>query len=397
MTRLDALLSRILIVFISLLFTIIIVESAANYYLWNIASEDEFNLYASINQVRERYGNGFFVNKSDKRRLIYSPHHYIGYMPTIDYQEGANRHNSLGYRGEETTLAKPEGIYRIVALGESTTYGTEVEDYRDAYPYKLEEYLHDQGYDYVEVINAGVGGYTSYETFMNLIYRVHDLQPNLVVSYQGLNDIHTRLIYPYEFYRGDNSGYRDVLLQNTSMPSIWEYSTALRIIGIINNLTKSHSAVDWKFNLYASYRYDGIYKDQFEENGEEPGPIIHGFSAMDMMGNNPPVYFERNLRNFVSANQLADIETLFVSFISTPEINDYTNSLVYQTGLSEHNQIVREIAVDLDIFYYDFASEFPIDIEYYADGRHMTAAGNALRGQYIGDYIIENIFEVELD
>ena len=52
------------------------------------------------------------------------PHPYLAYANKPNFHKPAYendpheiRHNSLGYRGPEITIDKPEGAYRIVCLG----------------------------------------------------------------------------------------------------------------------------------------------------------------------------------------------------------------------------------------------------------------------------------------
>lgn len=61
-----------------------------------------------------------------------------------------------GLRNPIVTMPKPKGIYRILALGDSYTYGWGVEE-NDAWPRVLESLLRKKGLS-VEVINAGVPG-----------------------------------------------------------------------------------------------------------------------------------------------------------------------------------------------------------------------------------------------
>lgn len=114
--------------------------------------------------------------------------------------------NSLGYRGPEIALPKPDHVYRIVALGGSTTYGIYLDRWQDAYPHKLQQALTEaHGYQDIEVINAGVPGYTSWESAVNLMLRIPDLKPDMVIVYHGVNDINPRLSAP-QHYDGLNSG-----------------------------------------------------------------------------------------------------------------------------------------------------------------------------------------------
>ena len=53
----------------------------------------------------------------------------------------ATRINSLGMRGEEMTLEKPPGVYRILCLGGSMTYGTGTSESQHSYPAQLQTVL----------------------------------------------------------------------------------------------------------------------------------------------------------------------------------------------------------------------------------------------------------------
>ena len=88
-----------------------IIEADARIYLNHFASNSQFLRYASYEQFLKQ-----------NKRLMFSPHHYLAYYPSPGYAKGENRHNSLGYRGEEFAVPKPPSVYRIVCLGGSTTY-----------------------------------------------------------------------------------------------------------------------------------------------------------------------------------------------------------------------------------------------------------------------------------
>ncbi len=389
MTRAESILAKAFIVVLSLLLALAAVEAGANYYLWQVVSEDDFMILASINQIKARYGDDFFVNSQSSNGFRYSPHHYLGYIPTPNLVSGKNRNNSLGFRGEEISLTKPDGVYRIVAVGGSTTYSVDVEDYRDSYPHQLGDYLRGQGYDDIEVINAGSGSYTSYHNFINIQFRVLPLQPDLIIIYQGYNDIHARIVYPYSAYQGDNSGYIAPFVTDTIMPDILEYSTALRIIGIRANLTKPHSALDWHRFKQATSSRRSEFLSQWR-TGTYPSGIFLEASAMDMLLNNPPIHLERNLESMVAVANQQDVDLLLVTFVTSPEFNlPPVSSAEYIFGLQQHNDLTRAVAARNEIALFDLASAFPDDRSLFTDGRHMNTEGNHIRAQLIGDFIID--------
>lgn len=79
--------------------------------------------------------------------------------------------------------------YRVLALGDSCTFGLGVED-RETFPAQLEGVLQVSGLD-VEVVNAGVPGYTAYQGRRLFETRGAALEPDLVLVTFGFNDADT--------------------------------------------------------------------------------------------------------------------------------------------------------------------------------------------------------------
>lgn len=127
---------------------------------------------------------------------LYVPHPFVGYVlrPGAVAQPGSPvpfHVNSLGFRGAEIAFAKPPGTLRVATLGGSTTWCQGADE--DTWPAVLEALLRQRlpaggPFTDVEVINAGVSGYTSLESFANLKTRVLPLQPDIVVVYHAVND-----------------------------------------------------------------------------------------------------------------------------------------------------------------------------------------------------------------
>ena len=111
-------------------------------------------------------------------------------------------HNSLGFRDEEFPIQKPAGEFRVLALGDSFTWGSGVRA-EDAWPQVLERGLAAGGRK-AQVINCGfaAGSYSpaGYDTWM-----VSDgllLQPDLVVVGFCLNDMGNDNDVPMLSYQG---------------------------------------------------------------------------------------------------------------------------------------------------------------------------------------------------
>lgn len=97
--------------------------------------------------------------------------------------------NSLGFRGKEFTVAKPPGVYRIIAFGESTTFGITLNPGDRPWPEVLEQLIHERlsPERKVEVINAGVPGYDVADGLYRLRTELLKLQPDLLICYHGIN------------------------------------------------------------------------------------------------------------------------------------------------------------------------------------------------------------------
>ena len=382
MKKTQEILANIFLVLITTSVTLVLLEIIANVYLLHLADEHRFIRYASLEQLQ---------NSKISNAPRYTPHRYIGYYPTPDYIKGKDRHNSLGYRGDEISIPKPAGEFRIVCLGGSTTYTSEVNDYRKSYPYLLEEYLHEQGYSNVTVVNAGAGSWSSWESLINFELRVLDLDPDMIIVYHGINDISPRFVWPPEAYRGDNSGARAPNQTAIFMPSIFEYSTLLRIIMINMGITNSHAAFETTIDRRPA-TYFGTLFNQQKTAGIYPAGVFRETSGREMLASNQAGYFKRNIRNIVAIAKDRGITVVLSSFAYSPLFTDQAKvaSEEYISAYEENNQMLAATAADMDEHFFDFASKFPTEKRWYTDGRHVNEEGAQLKARLFGDFLIAN-------
>ena len=99
-------------------------------------------------------------------------------------------HNSQGFRDVERSFVKPPGVFRVLVLGDSFTYGVGAR-LQEAYPYTLEHLLNRrQGpHPKMEVINAGIPRYWTEPERILLEQYGLKYAPDLVVVTFCPNDV----------------------------------------------------------------------------------------------------------------------------------------------------------------------------------------------------------------
>jgi lysophospholipase L1-like esterase len=344
----------------STVLTFFLLEIGARAWLNYLATPDQYDRYVLFTSL-------------DASEYAWTPHPYLAYSPTPNYQKGLTSHNSLGYRDDEFPREKPDGEYRIVALGGSSTYDVSIKDNDETFTAQLEKQLKEEyGYPNVQVINAGVPGYNSWEVLVNLEFRVLDLDPDLVIIYEGTNDVHARLVEP-SAYRGDDSGRRQVW-QAPSV-ALWEHSAILRILSRAMNITRQVSVDDF---VSAPTFLSWPFEYRLREDNLNPA---------DILKENPPIYFRRNLENMSAIAKEHGVQILFSTWAHSPYLNDYASEGYYQQGFQENNDVVKEVAANRQLPLFDFAEVMPQDAEYWADGRHVNEAGALVKARLFAEYL----------
>lgn len=333
----------------------------------------------------------FAVTGSERDKLIYLadsrdiaeanslimplPHVSYGIIPKPDDT------NALGYRNGDITIPKPDDTYRIVALGGSTTHGW-ISTRDEAYPAVMENHLHDTyGYDQTEVINAGVPTYTAIHSSINLQTRVAELEPDMVILYHAVNDTILRWTVP-ECYRGMNPlrGLGDVGVWNYEEPNM-SSSVFVRYLQIQLGFVENPSNIEWRLSSTGAC-----------EAAHDIATVDH----LQVLEQNPPIYFERAVENVILHTQARGIELLLVTQPLRYDVFDADSDLLRQSiavGQREHNDIVRDLAAEYDVMFFDFDewmsdnSDDPALWE--ADAIHLSVAGLAVQGEQFAQFLDE--------
>lgn len=98
--------------------------------------------------------------------------------------------NSLGLREPEIDIKPADGVYRIVAVGDSVTFGCCSLPLAQGYPSHLQKLISPPNSDAqtIEVLNAGVVGYNTVQEAVFIDEKISKLDPDFLILQVTLND-----------------------------------------------------------------------------------------------------------------------------------------------------------------------------------------------------------------
>lgn len=168
------------------------------------------------------------------------------------------RTNSCGLRGPEIAVPKPQGVFRIICLGDDATLALDLPE--DAtYCARLEQRLQQHTDLRVEAINAGLPGGCPLTSYLLLRHRLIGLQPDLVLLHFDASDLN------------DDGAIRPVLYvdeQGTPVAAVHPLC-APHPLPVVDRLSGEFALVDW-----ARGRLGRVWAAAGEDadvEGSEPG------------------------------------------------------------------------------------------------------------------------------
>jgi lysophospholipase L1-like esterase len=175
--------------FIVMILAVCLVLGGLEGYL-RVTAKQKSKLYEGIETVPE-IADTYFQYVFLEKHATKDAWNNANYDPQLgwDYQIAASR-----IRGPRKTGPKPSGMFRVITLGDSFTWGIEVKD-EECFPHYLEKIL--QGQRTAEVFNMGVGSYGIDQMLLKYLRHGRQLRPDVVVL--G--------IYPHDYDRTRLSFY----------------------------------------------------------------------------------------------------------------------------------------------------------------------------------------------
>lgn len=175
----------------------------------------------------------------------------LGYELNPDHPEI----NSYGLKGPELIITKPKNVYRMVALGDSVTFGCCVSPALNGYPEILAQaLLPPTTHTELEVVNAGIVGYNTIQEAELFTEKIEPLSPDFLIIQITLNDFE-----PKAFEYDDLIGTLETKKQ----------TSARKFFDVLEK-TKNHLAKSVVFQELAYYY---LMKNSSASNLNQPKPI----------------------------------------------------------------------------------------------------------------------------
>jgi lysophospholipase L1-like esterase len=315
------------------------------------------------------------------------PHPYLAYANKPGFRSephGLDRHqishNQLGFRGPETTWDKPEGVWRIVCLGGSSTYGHGPTSDATTWPARLQAHLNEAGPPLrVEVINGGCQGYSTFESLVNLSLRMVDLEPDLVVVYHAINDARCAL---WPRVERDNTHWRALwpIERTSALERLLSRSTTWLLLKGLDPAWKAGRSGD--LGWYAIVGYPA------EDWKLSPSAEL-GFASV-----------RRNLESIVAVSRGHGAQVVLgLQAMRWSDLDRFGTKEAQVEGLRRVLQITREVGGELDVPVVDLAAPLEAEAERQrvADGKdtvftsevHLTNEGADLLARTLAQSILE--------
>lgn len=308
--------------------------------------------------------------------------HFV--VKNIDYTN-----NSLGFRtSKEVVMPKPKGVFRVFVIGGSTVYG----GFNDKWI--MSSYLEKELSAFipnVEVINAGVVGYASESELILLETKVLDLDPDLVVVFDGRNDIYYSTIPGWQ-----NRGGGDYLSEKTNLDGLINYPTTKSILSYAAKflLQRSYFLTDvfraiFRQGVPRTYSEKVTVKDQaiatYLDNESLMKLILEKKGILGVIGFQPTMGYCKD--------HLTDYELSVEDYIKNTEQSDWF-SVIGNLWPSIAKSFTAKLGNSDSVVSHDFTCLFKdVPETAYIDSVHYTPKGYELIAQETTKIIKESFFD----
>jgi len=283
--------------------------------------------------------------------------------------------NSLGYRSPERSLLNPSNHYRILCSGGSTTFDLHAPNNDATWPSLLEGHLSTDETG-LEVWNGGYLGWSSAENIISLSLRDLDLGPDLIILFQGINDLRPLSHTPFDRQYERGQGDLQLFTSQPEPPTLYQRSV---LVDQLNRMIYGEPKFinRYKPDSYSPPEIDSIPADAFDT-------------------------FKRNIKTFVGIAKSIDAEVILVPQILRLRQSQREHDLYYfkewlpsleskrvPVEMERLNDTLRVLASENHLLLFDAPNDVLWTDADFADPMHFSAAGSRKFSKYLAHKIKE--------
>lgn len=310
--------------------------------------------------------------------------------------------NNLGFRGEEIAIRKQNGTYRIFVLGGSTVLNREVLFEKNAVRLLEKKLRLRFPGRKIEVINAGKDYYTSEHSLIQYMFKIADLNPDLIIMWHGANDIMASCALEGVISHGEyNSDYSHLFGAVSNI--VFNYFRPQTIVQI-KLVTFDFLVKSFQDNLYSD-----MIKNLINKNREKATlDFAQGKNTITVHDFPSIVAYSRNLSYFINFaknrgtplilgnqptlikenNSLEELKVIIFPRLTCTQNGKYYNLESLSYSLNLFNKETEKVAKDNNIMFVDLNKNVPKNLKYFFDGFHYTEKGNEHVANILYDFII---------
>jgi lysophospholipase L1-like esterase len=299
------------------------------------------------------------------RNLIYVPDPIVFFRlsPNLDVETTSNprffdvRTDSRGMRNPEPALPKPPGTYRVLAVGDSCTFGSGAGQ-SGTYPTQLEQHLNRaRSEPRFDVLNAGVPGFTSFQALGLLEIEGFALSPDAVIFASGFNDATSATAGGWRPFVGDG------MLSDT------EYAEAIR-----RSRTLGITWLLWRAGLWV----DGA-RERIED---PPGAKRRRVSVLE---------YGANLRAFVDSSRSHGTTPVLVVWPRRSQIDMSPGHEKADRLMARYHDEVRRVARTTSTTVVDLTETLHGREDLFIDMIHLNAQGYGLVANSVAGAVLADV------
>ncbi|OGH05832.1 MAG: hypothetical protein A2W22_05175 [Candidatus Levybacteria bacterium RBG_16_35_11] len=300
--------------------------------------------------------------------------------------------NSFNFRGDEIKKEKDKNTFRIFVLGGSSVLNVGV-PYEKSFGKILQEKLKKEYPNKkIEVLNAGMDGYTSEHTIIQYLFNIKDLNPDLLITWQGINDMYYSCsgnFFTKGMYKNDYSHQ----LGSVAFPikqyfSDNKYPVSFRFHLVTFDFLRHtfafnfYSDINPLFNKGIAKKLTELKLSPYHPSEMKNFPSINSYKrnllTLINVAKNDNVPLILGNQPFLYSMSLDESKIPFQWYMQRNCLNgkNYpdTKSLIY--GISLFNKITEDTSLLTETTFIDFEKELPKTNEYFFDDVHPTERGN---------------------